>query len=412
MKIAVSNPGVHPEVAVVAAHLGRSAGVELTYYTSGSLAADSRLLAVANGLLPAGSAPLRDMGRRRLPEGLDRAHVVQLGSGHELLYLGLRRRHPLLATRVMRRRTRVFDRRLARILRARPPDVLIAQSAGVSCALQAGRDSGATTILNAPIAHPVTAVRILRDEAARNPEWAGTFPLPDVLQGRSEARFADYIFGAGNFTRSAYVEEAGFDGTRFRSIPLGVDTNLFTPGRREPDGVFRVIFVGQLTQRKGLKYLIDAVDRLDLPKKELLLVGPPVGDVLSVLPSHPWLRVLNSVPRARLAQLYRSSDAFVLPSLVEGFAQTPLEAMACGIPVIITPNMGVADIVTAGVDAEVVPIQDAAAITSVLDGWAADEARRAAVGASARRTAAIYTWQEFARRYAADVVDCVAGSDH
>ena len=96
------------------------------------------------------------------------------------------------------------------------------------------------------------------------------------------------------------------------------------------------------------------------------------NDFQQLLPRYRDLPVtwLESMPHAQLADHLRSADIFVLPSLEDGLALTVVEALACGVPVITTPNTGASELVTPGVNGEVVPIRDAAAIAEAVFKWA------------------------------------------
>ena len=91
------------------------------------------------------------------------------------------------------------------------------------------------------------------------------------------------------------------------------------------------------------------------------------------------------MPRSRILDEFRRADVFVLPTLCDSFALVHLEAMACGVPVITTPNCG--SVVRAGVDGFIVPIRDAAAIADKVELLLTDRALRARMGRSARERA-------------------------
>jgi glycosyltransferase involved in cell wall biosynthesis len=91
-------------------------------------------------------------------------------------------------------------------------------------------------------------------------------------------------------------------------------------------------------------------------------------------------------------------DVFVLPSLVEGFPLTALEAMASGIPTIVSENTFGSDVVHDGRNGYVVPIRDVDAIVDRLETLAADDDLRARMGAEARVTAEQFSWDAFGRR--------------
>jgi glycosyltransferase involved in cell wall biosynthesis len=75
------------------------------------------------------------------------------------------------------------------------------------------------------------------------------------------------------------------------------------------------------------------------------------------------------MPHAQLAQRLRSADIFILPSLEEGLARTSLEALACGLPIVVTPHTGSNDFVRPGVNGEIVPIRNARAIADAVLKW-------------------------------------------
>jgi glycosyltransferase involved in cell wall biosynthesis len=76
------------------------------------------------------------------------------------------------------------------------------------------------------------------------------------------------------------------------------------------------------------------------------------------------------LPHSQLAERLRSADVFVLPSLEDGFARTVTEAMACGLPVVTTPNTGASDLIESGVNGEVAPIRNPQAIADAVLKWA------------------------------------------
>ena len=131
----------------------------------------------------------------------------------------------------------------------------------------------------------------------------------------------------------AVVEEAvrwfGVSRKRIEIVPNGVD-EFFTPDGEEDD---YVLFVGTIEPRKGLDDLLAVWDSLPTPRPRLILCGDAGwGDVR--LPRDA--EVTGYVDRTRLRELYRHARAFVYPSRYEGFGIPPLEAMACGAPVIAT----------------------------------------------------------------------------
>jgi glycosyltransferase involved in cell wall biosynthesis len=268
---------------------------------------------------------------------------------------------------------------------------------------------GGAAVLSYPIAHHAYHLRLRNEEAERQPEFADSWRVFENSEKEyleildTECRSADRILVGSSFVSDTFVSE-GLDRDKIEVIPYGVDTQLFAmPERASPREELSILFVGQISQRKGLSYLFEAYDGFRRPGTSLTLVGRYVG------PAERWARYrslythIDHLPRAALADVYGRSDVFVFPSLLEGMPLVVLEAMASGLPVIVTPN-GCSDIVRDGVDGFVVPIRDPEAIRHKLELLSADADLRRRMGESARERALTYTWP----RYTAAVMQSIA----
>lgn len=192
--------------------------------------------------------------------------------------------------------------------------------------------------------------------------------------------------------------EHGVEASRIHVVPYGVDLEQFHPPAEPPAGPFRVLFVGQLTQRKGVKYLLEAWRELALPKAELVLVGRGHVDRQLLRPYEGSFRLeLNVHSRARMRSLYQGSHVFCMPSLTESFGLVYLEAMACGTPVIGTPNTGAADVVRDGRDGFLVPIRRIEPLKERLLWCYENQAALMSFRAEARRRAETFSWTRFRR---------------
>jgi glycosyltransferase involved in cell wall biosynthesis len=139
--------------------------------------------------------------------------------------------------------------------------------------------------------------------------------------------------------------EMGY-GEKTEVVPIGVDADFFTPkGDAPPSPIFRVGYFGRAEPAKGLGYLLQAWKRLALPRAELVLVGEVKPQMKSLLKTYadPGLRLTGFLPQHEVAQRYRESSLFVLPSPNEGLAQVLLEATASGLPVVATDMTGATD---------------------------------------------------------------------
>jgi glycosyltransferase involved in cell wall biosynthesis len=304
-------------------------------------------------------------------------------------------------------RNRAIQHRVADLLDGSDTDLFVPAGAALE-PLRRARRLGTRTWLDCPTAHHRYAKRLLDEERHLQPEFADTlqYPAPSRRAARAldrEIEQADEFVLLSTFQRRSYEEE-GVDPDHLHQVPLGVDLDVFRPLHKVRHNPFTVGFVGQVTQRKGISYLIDAFETLRPLDVRLLIVGRPVG------PRRPWLRegVTHEAPVARrdLARVYSRMDVVVLPSLIEGFGLTALEAMACGVPVIVSEHTFGTDIVVDGENGFVVPIRDATAIAERIRKLVADEDLRAAMAANARSAAQAYSWSIYGSR----IVELVTGN--
>jgi glycosyltransferase involved in cell wall biosynthesis len=189
--------------------------------------------------------------------------------------------------------------------------------------------------------------------------------------------------------------QRGVPAGKLRLVQLGYEPKHFYPGDKS-DSLYRVIFVGALSLQKGLPYLLEGFKMAQLPpaQSELLIVGEPFPDARAFLPKYAGLyRRLRFIPHSELARVYHSGSVFVLPSIQEGFGMVVYEAAACGLPVIVSQNVGAA--IRDGQDGFVVPIRSAEAIAEKLVYLFDHEAERQQMGHSARDYVGQFTWERY-----------------
>ena len=158
----------------------------------------------------------------------------------------------------------------------------------------------------------------------------------------SEYEEASYIILESKFTYETFVSHGVPEG-KLMIIPRGVDIEKFTPPLLGRDkNLFRIIFVGAICIRKGVRHLLEAWAELGLKDAELILVGNIRDEIKSIVSKHVS-RNSNIEIKGFVADpvsLYQKASLFVFPSLSEGSAKVTYEAMACGLPIIVTPNAG------------------------------------------------------------------------
>jgi glycosyltransferase involved in cell wall biosynthesis len=140
---------------------------------------------------------------------------------------------------------------------------------------------------------------------------------------------------------------------------------LLLPERRNLNNPITVLWLGLVNLRKGIQYLIQAARLLaHEPNIRFVVAGPIQISEHAVKSAPPNMQFLGKVSRSDVPAVYQQADVFVLPTLSDGFAVAQLEAMARGLPVIVTPNCG--EVVTDGIDGFIVPPRDGHAIAQAI----------------------------------------------
>jgi hypothetical protein len=176
-----------------------------------------------------------------------------------------------------------------------------------------------------------------------------------------EYELADYVVIPSSFVERTFLEK-GFPKEKLIKIPYGVDLSSF---RQLPktDSVFRVVFAGAMSLRKGVQYLLQAFAELNLPKAELWLVGGKTPEIEPFFKRYAGtFRYFGYQPHTSLHEYYSQCSLFVICSIEEGMALVQSQGMACGLPLICTPNTGGDDLIEEGREGFVVPIRDVGAL--------------------------------------------------
>ncbi len=218
----------------------------------------------------------------------------------------------------------------------------------------------------------------------------------------------DTIFVNSEQYRKSWIDR-GIDSSKLKILPRGLDTNLFTPSRSEPDfwkqfgsdgaGV-RLLFVGRVSKEKDLDILVQAFHKLRAEKLPVQLSivghGPYSATLAKLMPEACYTGYLNGT---ELARAYASSDIFVFPSTTDTFGNVIIEAQAAGLPVIVSDVGGPRELVTDGVNGLITQALDVSAFAAAIRRLVEDEPLRKEMSAAARRRVEDRSWPSAFRKF-------------
>lgn len=236
------------------------------------------------------------------------------------------------------------------------------------------RQHGGLAFLDAWTSHPEDHWNLVAEEQQR---WGSRYPPASrYYQDRTveSVALADYIFTSSAFVRQSFLKR-GFDPQRLLFCPYPVDLDLYQPApeARPANRPFTILHTGGLSLRKGTPYLLEAfrLIRKEVPNAVLRVKRHLRNDVVDIVRRNAdlpieWSDYLDFTGHV---QRYQNSDLMLFPSIEDGFALVVAEALACGLPVITTPNTGASDLIRPGENGEVVPIRDPQALAQAALKW-------------------------------------------
>lgn len=232
------------------------------------------------------------------------------------------------------------------------------------------RASGAFNFLDGGNSHFAPYWKIISEEHRRWNCDLPPFPKPWYVRGLKSLELTDWVFSPSSHVTRSFIDE-GFPAERILHLPYPVDLGHFSPEPVAdlPASPLRVVSTGGVSLRKGFPYLLEAMRIIRRERDAVLMltdiVHPSMRPILSRYQDVPieWAGML---PHSELGARLKSAHVFALLSLEDGFALTAAEAMACGVPVVLTPNTGFADFVRPGINGEIVPIRDPEAAAAAI----------------------------------------------
>ncbi len=218
----------------------------------------------------------------------------------------------------------------------------------------------------------------------------------------------DTVFVNSEEYRQSWIDR-GFDPEKLKIFPRGLDTELFTPARREPaywekfdasNGQVRLLYVGRISREKDLDVLANAYRRLrdeGLPVQLFVVGHGPYSQALSeTLPDAVFTGYLTGV---ELATAYASADIFTFPSTTDTFGNVIIEAQASGVPVVVSDSGGPKELVEDNENGLITKSHDIDDFTRAVRALVVDPTLRKRMGDCARKSVVDRSWPSAFRKF-------------
>lgn len=222
-----------------------------------------------------------------------------------------------------------------------------------------------------------------------------------IRRTKRELRRAQYFLVPSEFVGRS-LEYSGVRKEQIFYCPYGVDTEAFSPKEYEElvpgSRPLEFIYVGGVKELKGISYLLNAFAKIPREQAFLTVVGKYDPDGKDTAPFAEFVNFTGPVLHSEVPVLLRRADVFILPSLGEGMALSAIEAASCGLPLILSENSGMREIIEEGKNGFVVPIQSTEALIGKIRFFIRHPEQIRPMGERAREMAERYTWQEYSAR--------------
>ncbi len=256
--------------------------------------------------------------------------------------------------------------------------------------LKKSKKIGNINILDTQMAHPETSYIMQKEDWGASEKKTKEF----FKKFKKMLSYADYIVASSDFVIKTYVN-AGVPKHKMIKLNHGVDITKFKKNKQKESSKFICLYVGMITNRKGIKYLLEAWKNAKLKNAELIFCGRISPDMKKIVNKNKD----NSIKFKGFVdpvKYYQKSDVFIFPSLFESSAKVLYEAMSSSLPIITTENAG-----PAFKDKEagfIVPIKDAKSIKNKIKILYNSPKLRDKMGNKGRKITEKLSWKEYGKK--------------
>ena len=237
---------------------------------------------------------------------------------------------------------------------------------GYSCFNKLNKHKNIIKIIDMSSSSAQYILKIINDDIKQNHIFASMYSnklkfynSKNCMKFSNEILSADFYLAPSQFVKQSLIY-AGAQEDNIYIVPYGVDISKFSEKEISDKKTekIRFLFVGRLEAAKGIYYLLEAFKQLNRDDIELVIVGSMIGEISLYEPYEKYFTYEGVKLHSQMPEVYKGCDVFIFPSLWEGLSLSTIEAMASGLPVIVSQNSGTNDIITHGKEGFIVKTMD------------------------------------------------------
>lgn len=268
---------------------------------------------------------------------------------------------------------------------------------------QAKKIDGISLFYEAACGYAPYVAKVLEEERELNPSWISSIPLINksmVERQEEELDLADHVIVASTIVKNDLIKH--HIDKKISIIPYGAPLvpEPSCINDNECNAALKVVYVGSLSQQKGISYFFDAISKVGGNRNlDVTIIGNDysLGNnkiLHNHLRNYKWY---NSAPHSKVINTLQESDILILPSLTEAFGLVVLEALSQGTVVIASDKCGASDVIINGKNGFIVPIRDSEIIADRLTALEQDRDKLREMKLLAVETARVYNWKKYSK---------------
>lgn len=230
--------------------------------------------------------------------------------------------------------------------------------------------------------------------------------IGEDLKQRENLQIVDYILTASDFVKNSIlgIEENKNVENKITVIPYGANTQQFSYKIRQYKSgeILRLLVVALISKRKGIEFLLDAMEKLKNEPVKLSVIGVSTTsngqELVERMNRMENVEYIGRIPHEQICEYFDINDVFILPSLAEGSSLSVYEALASGMPCVVTRNTG--SVVTDGIDGIIIEVKNADSIVLAVEKFVQNPELVYEMSCNAQNTMDKYSWKKYEKKIA------------